>query len=123
MDEIALIAVSSPITQIAQIPKEEKEPEIDRAILNSCVLGARYFGLSLPKGDAKDLKPNGNPEIGGGILLEYSTGSHVAVIESFKKDGFAIVETNYRRGTLTRRIVRYDDKFIKGFWNELSTSK
>ena len=93
----------------------------DHRVFSSCVKTARFLGLNLPGGDAKDLVPNGAPTIGGGIIFKYPTYSHVAVIKEFRKDGYWVAEGNFEKNKLTYRLVSYNEKSIVGFWNEDSS--
>lgn len=97
------------------------QPPSDTTLLNheecSCIKGARGYGVPIPLGtDAKDIKGNSSPVIGGLVLFRYPKDDHVAVIEGFN-GGFEVVEWNYRKGpcVATRRTVAWNDPAIRGF--------
>ena len=64
---------------------------------------------------AEDLKPNGEPVIGGGILLKYPNNYHVAVIQEFRDEGFFVKEGNFKKCEITERLIKYNDPVITGF--------
>ncbi len=88
----------------------------------SCVRVAREAGLNIPLIDAKDLKSNSVPVPGGGVLLRYPDKKnpkkwidHVAYILELRKDGMWVYEGNFLACKKSYRLIRYDDKFIRGF--------
>lgn len=101
--------------EIAAEPPESPAEAPTHSEHCSCVVTARMEGLALPKGDAKDLKPNSAPVVGGGVLLSYSTADHVAVIKEIHREGMWVVEGNFNKCKRTKRLVRWDDRHIKGF--------
>ena len=86
-------------------------------IYASCVRTARIFNSNIPLKDAKDLVPNSEPVINGGILFYYPRTDtfHISIIREFRKDGFWVVEGNFLPGEKSERLVLYSDKFIRGF--------
>jgi len=100
---------------IVAVPKEQQPQD---GIFCSCIQSARSFGADLPKGDAKDLVPNGTPAQGGVVLLTYGSVHHVAYIQALLPKGMWVQEGNKVRCTETERYIPYDDKAIRGFWHE-----
>lgn len=99
------------------IPEVEKPPvkEYD-PVACSCVIFASQF-LDLPKNtDAIDLISNSQPYIGGGILLNYESIGHIAIIIDFKDNGFLVKESNYKECKYTTRLISFDDPAIRGFY-------
>ena len=86
-------------------------------IYDSCVRTARLFNPNIPLKDAKDLVPNSEPVVNGGILFYYPRTDtyHVAIIREFRKEGFFVVEGNFIKGEKSERLVYYNDSFITGF--------
>lgn len=105
-------STSTPFISLINVAEASSSP-----IYCSCVRTSRLFNPNLPLKDAKDLVPNSEPVIGGQILFYYPKSDtwHVATIEKFTKDGFQIVEGNFEKCDKTRRLVYYNDPFIKGF--------
>ena len=108
------IELSEPIatTTVNEISK-------DKNIACSCVRTAIAEGLKIPLKDAKDLKPNGQPIIGGGVLFYYpkTDTHHVAYIKAFTENGFLVKEGNFKPCQFSEREVLWSDKFITGFIN------
>ena len=96
-----------PVKEVVLEPKEEENC--------SCVQYARQF-LDVPRGDAKDLKPNSKPIVGGAILFSYSSDDHIAIIKDVVDDGWIVTEANFKRCKITERKVLFNDKFIRGFY-------
>lgn len=81
-----------------------------------CVTYARTQGMNIPyPTNADELEPNGKPDIGNGILFDYSGIRHLAVITDITKDGWKITESNKERCKITERIVDWNDNNIIGF--------
>jgi len=117
-------------------PEENARCEDDEYILNraaemiakgeeykftpcSCVQFVKAKGAKLPRGDADDLFPNTDvPSVGGVMILKYwkPERHHVAYIESIEKDGYHIIEANFKKCAITRRVIPINDKHIMGFW-------
>lgn len=103
-----------PIIDIAK----DGDEELHGLTACSCIRTARAEGTQIPYGtDAKDLIPNSPPAINGLIIFQYGEISHVAKILSFTSTGFFVVEGNRNLCLREKRIVRYDDPFIIGFWS------
>jgi len=81
----------------------------------SCIKSARHFGVPLPHLDAKDIKPNSLPVVGGLALFNYSGMAHVAVITSLEAEGFRVREGNKDFCEFGQRFVRWDGENLKGF--------
>ncbi len=83
----------------------------------SCVRTAISLGLNIPLVNAKDLKPNSEPVIGGGILFYYPRTDtyHISVIEEFTNKGFLVKEGNFKPCMISERVVDYNDPLIIGF--------
>lgn len=84
----------------------------------SCVSFAKAMGAKLPKGSANDLFPNTSefPRVGGVLILKYWNPDrhHVAYIEAIKEDGYHIVEGNFERCKITKRVIPFNSKNIMG---------
>lgn len=84
----------------------------------SCVQFAKAMGAKLPKGSANDLFPNTSefPRVGGVLILKYWNPDrhHVAYIEAIKEDGYHIVEGNFERCKITKRVIPFNSKNIMG---------
>ncbi len=86
-----------------------------------CVSTARQYIATVPKLDAEywyllPLSTHSVPSLGSVVLLQYEDVWHVAVIEGFTATGFKIVEGNYERCKVTRRVLDFDDKHIVNFF-------
>lgn len=81
-----------------------------------CVAYARTFMPSIPYPmDADELKANGTPDLGNGILFRYGLVSHIAVIKGFTDEGWLVTEANRTPCEIEERIVKWNDKSIVGF--------
>lgn len=90
---------------------------IDSSVYCSCVLTARAYGVNIPfNTDARDLKPNSPPAIGGLVLLSYPKAEHVATIVALGPDSMKVVEGNMRHCQRDERWIAYTDYHIRGFW-------
>ncbi len=89
----------------------------------SCVQFAKARGAKLPKGNASDLFPNTSeaPRVGGVLILKYwdPDQHHVAYIESIDETGYHIIEGNFERCKITRRVIPIGDKHIMGAYKSL----
>lgn len=59
------------------------------------------------------------PRVGGLIVFNYSGVKHIAVIESVEADGIHVLEGNYKRCEIGRRVVKFDDASIIGYWKNV----
>jgi len=58
------------------------------------------------------------PRIGGGIIFQYATTFHIAVILEMREDGMRVAESNFKKCRITKdRIVDYNDPAIIRFVN------
>ncbi len=96
------------------------EKKTDTTTYCSCVVYARSLIHGLPRGNASDFKPNGQPQVNGLVLLNYDGIAHVAVILSFTKNGVLVSEGNYHRCKKDTREIDLSDTHIIGFYH-LST--
>lgn len=81
----------------------------------SCVKTARSLGVPIPYNtDAKDIVPDGTPEIGGLIVLKYGDIYHIAVIQGFES-GFNVSEGNFKECEMSERTIDFNDPHIVGF--------
>lgn len=86
----------------------------------SCMSTARVLGAKLPKGDAKDLKPNSDyPTVGGVVVFKYG---HVAYIEKVTAEGIYVREGNFDKCRITRRIVKWNDTEVSGYYYQEPTT-
>lgn len=81
----------------------------------SCVSYVRARGVNLPRGDAKDLKPNSMPKVGGVVIFDYG---HVAYIEKLDAERVYFAGANVPRCEIRRGSVLLTDPSIKGYWAE-----
>lgn len=85
----------------------------------SCIQTAKALGVKV-SGNAKDLKPNSSPKVGGLILMKYGEVYHVAVIMEIIPTSygqlFKVREGNYQKCKITEREIRSDDRKILGYW-------
>lgn len=84
----------------------------------SCIQTAKAMGAKLPKGNANDLFPNTSeaPRVGGVLILKYWNPDrhHVAYIEKISENGYHIVEGNFEKCKITRRVIPIEDRHIMG---------
>jgi surface antigen len=59
------------------------------------------------------------PRVGGLIIFNYSGLKHIAVIESVEDDGIHVLEGNYKKCEIGRRVVKFDDHSIIGYWKNV----
>lgn len=87
----------------------------------SCVSFAKSIGVKIPIiGNAKNLIPNSvYPRVGGVVILVYNGTYHLAVIERISPDGIHVVESNLERCKKGRRIIKFDNKNIVGYWSDI----
>lgn len=114
--------MSDPLFSLQFVIDEIKKGNQWKWVGCSCVQFARALGVKIPpKTDAKDLKPNATPQIGGLVLLKYGKLDHVATITSLGSQDFSVREANYQSPCqITKRTITYQDKAIRGFWSPLS---
>ena len=84
----------------------------------SCVEFAKqYLGRNNESwGAAYQIKPNiDRPVVGGLVLANESKYGHAAVITAIERDGFWVVEGNYKPCQKTRRFIKNNYPKIRGF--------
>lgn len=104
-------------TELGDIASDTPPASIKAKLADECfcVKIAKILGLKVPPGDAKDLVPNGTPDLGNGILFDYHGVRHIAVIQGFMDQGWLVEEGNFKKCKRTKRIVAWNDRFIIGF--------
>lgn len=114
----SILANSSPV--ILEQPKiyailYGKDPNCPIEL--QCVSYVKGKGLELPKGDAKDIKPNSDvPVVGGGVLLYSGRWGHIAYIEEVFENGILVSEANVEGcGVVSTRSISLDSLSIRGF--------
>ena len=116
--------IVSPVTTATPIPPPYEPPEPPKPViptfsskeLYSCVKGARALGLKVPPiVTPRDLKPNAEPQVGAGVLLDYGV-PHIAVLLDATPTGYLIAETNYKKGKYGERLIPLNDPHLRGFW-------
>jgi len=117
------VVTTNPAGDLVPYQPTETLSSSDEGVFCSCVRSARYLGVNVPLIDAIDLQPNGPPQVGGVVLLNYlnSDGEvvgHMAKIEGLLPKGMAIREGNKKRCLETSRFIFYSDPAIRGFWHE-----
>lgn len=81
----------------------------------NCYLYAKLFIKDLPK--MADILPNTDyPNVGGLIIFSYAGVKHIAVIEQVLEKGIYIKEANFHSNLIARRLVKWDDERIIGYW-------
>ena len=95
-------------------------PEVCASIYDygcSCMVYLRNIkGQPVAGFDAKDLDPTGFQAHAGDIaLFKYGDVYHAAFVEENYPEAFKVSEWNYKRGQYTERIIRADDKNLRGF--------
>ena len=100
-----------------EVARESGLDDKEKELGCSCIRTAIAEGLKIPLKDAKDLEPNGEPVVGGGVIFYYpkTDTSHVAVIKEFTENGFVIKEGNFKKCVISQRLVLWNDPFIYGF--------
>ena len=114
-EQTSLAAVNSPHLPISKVI--EPKIEIIADIACSCVRTVIAEGLAIELKDAKDLIPNSEPLIGGGVLFYYpkTDTHHVAYIQAFTDEGMFVKEGNFKKCEISERLVYWNDPFIIGF--------
>lgn len=88
----------------------------------SCVQLVKSLGVNI-KGNADDIFPTDTviPHAKGVVILKYWNPDrhHVAYIESVEKDGLHIIEGNFERCKITRRVIPLNDIHIMGYYKPL----
>lgn len=92
--------------------------EADRqARLCSCILYAQnYIKLPAVK-SVSELPANSYPAIGRAVLFRYSNSDHIGIITNWEIGGFKIRESNYHKCQENFRIIKFNDKAIRGFYS------
>ena len=110
--------IISEISEVPEIPEVLAIEEPD-SIYCSCIQTARAEGLDIPRFEyAGYIDPNVNRKdvrVGDGILLSYNV-EHLAYIYDIQKDGYHIVEGNFKECEKTYRVIDYEDNRIRGFY-------
>ena len=99
----------------------EKERVVEVAkesVYCSCIATARMLGANLPKGDAKDLKRNSPPTVGGVVILRYGSVYHTSYIQYLFPGGMWVQEGNKIPCKYSERFIFFTDPNIIGFWSE-----
>lgn len=111
-----------PVIATTTIATTTPKKKVVDPVACSCIRTAREAGLNIPLVDAKDLKPNSIPSIGGGILLRYPDKKnpkkfidHVAYILELRPDGIWVYEGNFIACKKSYRLILYSDPYITGF--------
>ena len=102
---------------IAQAIKDEREDELFTSC--SCVLTVKALGVKIPRVYKADfIRPNSRyPHKGGLVLFKKN---HLALIEKIAEEGLYIREGNYKKCSITRRLVKFNDPQIRGYWYDIS---
>ena len=116
-----------PITPILYTAEEVEEivaEVIEKVDIESdlclCMRTARNLGANLPFVDAKDLKRNSTPTIGGVVIFQYGEVYHVAYIAYIFPGDLYVKEGNYIKDcTYSERFVSWKDSAIIGFYHEI----
>lgn len=84
----------------------------------SCVIFAHSLNSQVAPISAKWYRNLNNsvPVIGGLIIFKYPNDYHVATIIDYSDEGFVVLESNYRKCQVDKRVVAYNDKNIIGFF-------
>lgn len=84
---------------------------------DNCVMYAKYvLGHSGALGVAKDIKPNTQtPVVGGIVLTSEGQFGHVAVILEVSDTSLLVTEANYIPDTISTRSIQLDDPSIRGY--------
>ena len=107
------------IPTITTIIEQKAEESFDYTEPNcSCVIYLQNKGLDI-KQNAEDIRPNftgtTTPNRGDVVLLRYPKASHVAYIEAIYPGGMWISEANYKECERTERLIKWNDKAIRGY--------
>jgi len=104
-----------PLPVAVQMIEKKEEPY---NINCYCVSFARLFVKDLPRGNANSFLPNTQPAVGRIAIFNYNGLSHIAVISSLEATGFVVTEANYKPCEKTVRLVKYNDKYLIGFYEK-----
>jgi len=115
--------VSWPVAYAESLPERAETIEIEETTVptlwkTECVLGLRYFGVSLPPApfNADMFVPNSTPFIGAVAIFRYGDLSHVAEV-TYVGDHFRVRETNYEDDKYGERDIEWNSSNLVGFWS------
>ena len=95
--------------------KEIAEGRNSQWTCGNCYSTAKLRIRNLPR--MADINPNtAFPVINGLIIFNFNGLKHIAVVEEVRDDGILVFEGNYRPNIIERRLVKWNDKNIVGFW-------
>lgn len=97
----------------------EKEVEVKvNPIACSCVKSARLVFSTLPRGDARDFKPNTTMDKGDIAILDYNGVRHLTVYKPSPMGLITRSEGNYRRCEIVSRVIPWEEvnEHLIGFY-------
>jgi hypothetical protein len=83
----------------------------------NCYAFATAMLGKLPK--MAEITPNSDyPRVGGLAIMQYSD-KHIGVVTSVTDEGFWIKEANYEPFKITKRLIKWNDSHIRGYWSNV----
>ena len=110
LDSPYIVALNSPVMPL-NAPRND-------LYADNCVMYAKYRTGHLNEswGVAKDIKPNSQtPVVGGVVLTSEGKFGHAGYIENIKDDKLLIVEANYIPDQISTRSLQLDSPSIRGY--------
>ena len=81
-----------------------------------CVPFARSYSHRDVYGLARDISTNStSPSVGAVVITYESKSGHAAVVTNVGSDSFEVIERNFYAGWVSKRTIKNNASFIKGF--------
>lgn len=111
-------APEAPKNNTVDHPKPYTRPVevVPSSILANCYLYAKHIYPNLPP--TKEIWANLTQEPGGVAVFKYASGlEHYAVVDFVGTSTISISETNFRAGTMSKRVIQFDDENLVGYFH------
>lgn len=105
----------------SQASLERASTEVTQAIklyrdAGQCIPFARNISGIQVSGAARTVPVNSSDPKPGSVMISYESGpGHAAVVTAVHNDSFEVIERNFYRGWVSKRVVQKSARFIKGF--------